>query len=279
MVLRLQLLGSQLWSANGTLPKFQSRPGKKSSTEKWNLKSKQSYLPGASSCMETETGGLSVSLWGANWGEGERCPSMVGWVGPVLCWVGGATGGGGGGKGGGTSSRCSSSSPTGPWPCSKLFRGTWEGLELWLLTGESDAKATPRDPGWTPWNLPRGGGVPSGQLNFSRWGKRTEPLFLERDDGSPRGPTSENGRAGLWWPCGGSEVSRSLVKAGGSGFSLHTSSLCSFAFNLKKKREKREMKYSVQHCILLKMLLSKGQTLNVFVLFGAQSLTVPSVNR
>lgn len=191
--------------------------------------------------METETGGLSVSLWGANWGEGERCPSMVGWVGPAVCWVGRTAGGGGGGKGGGTSSSCSSSSLVGPLLCSEPFQGTEaeRGAELWLLIGESEAKTPPDDPGWTSWNLLRGGGVPSGYLYFSRWGKRTELLFLERVEGSLQVLWSEKCGAVLWWQDGGSKVffSRFSVKAkgGSSGFSLNTSSLYPFSCNLRKQ--------------------------------------------
>lgn len=223
-------------------PRIPTQTWKISWTAEFNSKYRKSYLPAASSCMETGTGGLSVSLWGANWGEGERCPSMVGWVGPAVCWVGRTAGGGGGGKGGGTSSCCSSSSPIGPLLCSNPFQGTGAETEaeLWLLTEESEAKTPPCDPGWTSWKLLRGGGVPSGHLYFSRWGKRTELLFLERADGSLWVLWSEKCSAGLWWLDGGSKVffSRSSVKAegGASGFSLHKSSLYPFSLNLRKQK-------------------------------------------
>lgn len=133
-----------------------------------------SYLPVASSCWETETGGLSVSLWGAKWGDGERCPSMLGGV----RWARGSRGGGGGR---GMVSGWDSSSLFGPWLCSGSFQDTgawtWVSLETMSLMGD-----------WVPPCEVLTGAAASGHLYLSRrvgGGLRQfEPLFFALEEGS-----------------------------------------------------------------------------------------------
>lgn len=199
-----------------------------------------SYLPVASSCWETGTGGLSVSLWGAKWGDGERCPSMLGGV----RWAGdsGRGGGGGGGKEGGGRGMVSSwvsSSLFGPLLCSGSFQdtGAWIGVSL---MGEWETQVSPHEV--------KRGAAASGHLYLSRrvgggLGE-IEPLFFAFEGGSVRMLRSGKcweGPAGCGGDLrvnGGSETFLSNsppVKSGaGSWFGLGNKSLYPPSLNLRE---------------------------------------------
>lgn len=88
MVLRLQLLGSQLWSASGTLPKFQSRPGKNPELRNETLNSDsltfQEFHPvwrqkqGACRSASGDRTGARVNAAPPWWAGSGQC--FVGWV-------------------------------------------------------------------------------------------------------------------------------------------------------------------------------------------------------
>lgn len=199
-----------------------------------------SYLPVASSCWETETGGLSVSLWGAKWGDGERCPSMLGGV----RWAGGSGGGGGGGGERGMVSGWVSSSPLGPLLCSASFQDTgvwtWESSETVALTGEWETR-------FPPCEVKRGAAA-SEHLYLSRRVRiglsEIEPSVIALEEGSVRmlrsvkcweGPA---GLAGDLWVDGGPEKflsdSPSVKCDAGSWFALGNKSLYARSLNLRE---------------------------------------------